>query len=72
VMTSTALKLAEVMDIALLLPDGSAIRATGIVIWDDRHGKSGLRFQCGDPEIRHKLNAWLESQFKWRTPTRGT
>jgi hypothetical protein len=63
VTTPTALKIAEVMDIALLLPDGFTSRATGIVIWDDQHGKSGLNFQCGDPEMRHKLDSWLDSQF---------
>jgi hypothetical protein len=61
--TSSPLKIAEPMDIALVLPDGFAIRATGIVIWDDHHGKSGLNFQCNDPEMRCKLDLWLDSQF---------
>lgn len=63
VTTPTALRIAEVMDIALLLPDRFTVRATGIVIWDDKHGKSGLNFQCGDPEARQKLDVWLDSQF---------
>jgi len=63
VMTPAALKSAEVMDIVLQLPDGFTIRATGIVIWDDRHGKSGLSFQCGDAAMREKLDSWLDSQF---------
>ncbi len=63
VTTPTALKIAEVMDISLQLPDGSSIRATGLVIWDDRHGKSGLNFQCGDAAMREKLDSWLDSQF---------
>ncbi len=63
VSTPTAQKIAEVMDIALPLPDGFTVRATGIVIWDDQNGKSGLSFQCSDPEMRHKLGSWLDSQY---------
>ena len=63
VTTPAALRSAEVMDIALQLPDGFAVRATGIVIWDDRHGKSGLSFQCGDVAMREKLDSWLDAQF---------
>lgn len=58
-----ALRSAEVIDIALQLPDGFTVRATGIVIWDDRHGKCGLSFQCGEPAMREKLDSWLDSQF---------
>jgi DNA-binding response OmpR family regulator len=63
VATPAPLKIAEALEIAFTLPDGFTIRATAIVIWDDRHGKSGLNFQCGDIEMRHKLDAWLDSQF---------
>jgi DNA-binding response OmpR family regulator len=63
VATPSALKIAEAMEIAFTLPDGFTIRATAIVIWDDQHGKSGLNFQCGDLEMRHKLDGWLDSQF---------
>ena len=31
------LKLAETMDLALLLPETGTVRGTGIVIWDDKH-----------------------------------
>jgi len=41
VLTPTAQTIAEVMEIALPLPDGFTIRATGIVIWDDQHGRVG-------------------------------
>ena len=63
VASPAAMRSAEVMDIALQLPDGFTVRATGIVIWDDRHGKSGLSFQCGDVAMREKLDSWLDSQF---------
>jgi hypothetical protein len=56
-------KLAETVDIALLLPDGFTVLATGAVIWDDKHGKSGLHFRCCTPEMRCRLDSWLDSQF---------
>lgn len=64
VSTSTPLKTADVLEIVLMLPDGCPISATGIVMWDDQHGKSGLSFQCTTPELRQKLDDWLDSQFE--------
>jgi hypothetical protein len=63
VKTSVPLSLAETMDIALLLPQGGTVLATGIVIWDDKHGKCGLKVQCSGPEMRKKLDSWLDFQF---------
>jgi len=50
------------VDLVLSLPDGFKVRATGVVIWDDRHGKSGLRFYCGSLEMRKQLDRWLDEQ----------
>lgn len=63
VKTPVPLRLPDSLDIALVLPGTGTLRATGIVIWDDRHGKCGLRMQCSDPEMRQKLDSWLDSQF---------
>jgi DNA-binding response OmpR family regulator len=63
VKTPVPLRLAEMMDIALLLPETGTVRATGIVIWDDKHGKCGLKVQCSGPEMRKKVDSWLDSQF---------
>lgn len=62
--TSSPLKPADVLEIVLMLPDGSPISATGIVIWDDQHGKSGLSYQCKSVEMREKLDFWLDAQFE--------
>lgn len=61
--TSVPLKLAEKVGIDLVLPDGFIVRASGIVIWDDKHGKSGLHFSCSSSEIQHKLDSWLDLEF---------
>jgi len=63
VKTPFPLRLAETMDFALFLPETSAVRASGIVIWDDKHGKCGLRVQCSGPEMQEELDSWLDSQF---------
>jgi PilZ domain len=63
VTTPISFNLAEALEVSLLLPDGFLVRATGTVIWDDKHGKSGLRFQCSTSEMRRSLNSWLDSQF---------
>lgn len=64
VATPIPFDLAEALDVALLLPDGETVRATGTVIWDDKHGKSGLHFKCKTPEMRRRLDSWLDSNFK--------
>jgi DNA-binding response OmpR family regulator len=61
--TPVRLRIAESLGIAFSLPDGSTIRATTTVVWDDKHGKSGLHFQCNTSEMRHRLDSWLDSQF---------
>ena len=63
VATPIPLKPGETVDVALYLPHESVVHFTGLVIWDDRHGKSGLHFQCSSAEMRSRLDSWLDSQF---------
>jgi DNA-binding NarL/FixJ family response regulator len=62
VLTETTLKPADAVELVFFLPTGFIIQATAIVIWDDKHGKSGLHFQCADPAMRQQLESWLDSQ----------
>ncbi len=59
----TSLNPAEMLNISILLPDNARVYATGIVIWDDHHGKTGINFQFSDPEMRHQFDSWLDSRF---------
>jgi DNA-binding response OmpR family regulator len=62
--TPSSLHLGEVVQIALFLPGaGDAVRASGTVVWDDKHGKTGINFQCGIPRDRSELDAWLNTRF---------
>lgn len=60
--SSTRMKPAESIDLEIVLPDGFVVLASGIVVWDDAHGKSGINLQCRTPEIRQRLDAWLDAQ----------
>lgn len=54
------------MDVELqwfLYGSQSAIKATGTVVWDDRHGKSGISFRCLNSKMQRDLDSWLDMQF---------
>lgn len=63
VKTPVPLALAQTLDAALTLPDGFIVRGFGIVIWDDKHGKCGLKMRCSGAEMRQRLNSWLDTEF---------
>lgn len=50
------------MNLLLELPTGNTIAGNGVVIWDDKHGKAGIHFQCNSPEMQSQLDSWLERQ----------
>jgi DNA-binding response OmpR family regulator len=58
-----SLSVAEIVSVGLTLPGGFVVSATGIVVWDDKHGRCGLRLQCKGQEHRRELDRWLNSQF---------
>ena len=62
--TPSPLHLGEVVEIALFLPGaGQAVSAGGTVVWDDKHGKTGINFQCSVPRDQSELDAWLNARF---------
>jgi len=71
--TPSPLHPGEVVQIALFLPGaGQAVRASGTVVWDDKHGKTGLNFRCDTPGEQNELDAWLNARFyELLTPRRG-
>jgi len=54
--------LAESLEIALELTEGRIVLAQGAVVWDDRHGKSGIHFTCSR-EMQELLDSWLDLRF---------
>jgi hypothetical protein len=39
------------------------LSAEGSVVWEDRHGKAGINFQCGSVEDQNRFAAWLDHEF---------
>jgi PilZ domain-containing protein len=39
------------------------IRAVGTVVWDDKHGKTGISFACTSPRHQQDLDSWLDARL---------
>lgn len=63
VTAAVSLKSATNVEVAFVLPGGGPIRAKGLIVWDDKHGKSGMQFQCSTAEMQRDLDRWLDRQF---------
>jgi len=65
VSTPVAFDLGEKLQVSLALQDsGLPIRAQATVVWDDKHGKTGLSMQCANALLQRKLDSWLDDQFQ--------
>jgi Tfp pilus assembly protein PilZ len=53
----------EVQIVVFLQDPESAIRAMGTIVWDDKHGKTGISFKCTSPQHQNDLDAWLDAQL---------
>jgi CheY-like chemotaxis protein len=62
--SSVAFHLGERVALTLDLQNGGPqVLARGTIVWDDKHGKSGISFQCVRPELQRTLDSWLDTQF---------
>ncbi len=62
--TNSSFNLAQELQITFCVPDSElGICVKGVVVWDDKHGKTGIQFQCKSSEMQHALNSWLEAKF---------
>lgn len=58
------LELSEDLEICFAIPEvQELILARGTVIWHDRHGKAGVRFDCSSKESQTRLAEWLDAHF---------
>jgi DNA-binding response OmpR family regulator len=59
-----ALTPGESTDLTFALPDSEvSLIARGIVVWDDKHGKAGVTFECASLEQQNRLVRWLDRHF---------
>jgi len=64
VSSPSALDAGDIVEIALILEEVRAtVFAHGTVVWDDKHGKTGLAFKCDSPEMQAELDSWLYVRF---------
>jgi DNA-binding response OmpR family regulator len=63
--TTSIFKQGEEVQIMVFLRKGAelAVRAIATVVWDDKHGKTGLSFKCCSPQHQTDLDSWLDSQL---------
>ena len=62
---SSSVNAGEKLHIALTLPgSASEVRARATVVWDDKHGKTGLNFECANSQMQRELDTWLDAQFQ--------
>jgi hypothetical protein len=60
----TTLDAGEKLHISFVLPGApSQTRARGTVVWDDKHGKTGLSVECVNPQMQMELDTWLDGHF---------
>jgi hypothetical protein len=65
VSSSGGFNLGEKLQVSLTLQEsGLPIRATATVVWDDKHGKTGLSIECVNAPMQRRLDSWLDEQFQ--------
>lgn len=63
ILSPHAFNAGESLGLSFLIPGSSVVmEARATVVWDDKHGKAGLRFECVDEHIGEHLHAWLDDQ----------
>lgn len=54
----------EPVNIAFAVPNTDVVvSAEGKVIWDDKHGKTGISFQCDSSSAQLRYHEWLHDRF---------
>jgi DNA-binding response OmpR family regulator len=62
-----SLKTGEMLHLVFAIPHTDVVvSAEGTVIWDDGHGKSGIRFKCSSASAEARYFEWLHDHFFMR------
>lgn len=61
----------EIQLILFLQGADIVVRALGTVVWDDKHGKTGVSFKCASPQHQGELDSWLDVQFNLHSRDHG-
>jgi CheY-like chemotaxis protein len=64
VITPSPLKHGETIKLNFQVPGAKLVlSADGSVVWDDKHGKAGINFQCASADDQNRFAAWLDHEF---------
>jgi DNA-binding response OmpR family regulator len=62
--SAMSLDTGEMLHLVFAIPHTDVVvSAEGIVIWDDGHGKSGIRFKCSSASAEARYFEWLHDHF---------
>lgn len=68
--TPEAFSVGEAIHLAFAIPNTDIfVSAEGKVIWDDKHGKSGINFECTSPSVHGPFREWLHDHFHKKLET---
>lgn len=62
--SSAFFEVGEDVSIGFSLPNTDIlVSAKGTIIWDDKHGKAGISFECTNTSVQERYFEWLQDHF---------
>lgn len=72
VKTPAVFTVGEVIQLAFAIPNTDIfVSANGKVIWDDKHGKAGISFECASSSADEAFHDWLHDHFHMNLETKS-
>jgi CheY-like chemotaxis protein len=70
--TPEAFSVGEAIHLAFAIPNTDIfVSAEGKVIWDDKHGKAGISFECASSSVHGPFREWLHDHFHMKLETKS-
>ena len=68
--TPESFSVGEAIHLAFAIPNTDIfVSAEGKVIWDDKHGKAGISFECTSSSVHGPFREWLHDHFHMKLET---
>jgi DNA-binding response OmpR family regulator len=72
VKTPAVFTIGETIQLAFAIPNTDIfVSAEGKVIWDDKHGKAGISFECASSSADEAFHDWLHDHFHMNLETKS-
>jgi DNA-binding response OmpR family regulator len=72
VRTPESFSIGEAIHLAFAVPNTEIfVSAEGKVIWDDKHGKAGISFECTSSSVHGPFREWLHDHFHMKLETKS-